>query len=160
MDAELYAFSAKCAVFCLDHNELKDGTVLSLQGQIQEKIRLRWEALSSLTKDMYLDEHAATEYGAYCIAFLIVKNFTNYKIVKRSVRGTGIDFYLSDKKDEQYPFKDVARLEVSGILKGSNSISRRVQQKKEQTKKSVSSMLPAFVSITEFSTPISHYEEV
>jgi hypothetical protein len=96
-----------------------------------------------------------TEYGAYCIAFLIIHHLTDYKVIRRSKRKTGFDYWLG-KKETDYPFTDAARLEVSGILKGKNAeITQRIKAKQEQVKQSDSSQLPAYIIVTEFKQPIS-----
>ena len=54
-----------------------------------------------------------------------------------------------------FPFQETARLEVSGILKGTKSqINQRLKEKLEQTEKSDNLKLPAFVIIAEFSAPL------
>jgi hypothetical protein len=54
------------------------------------------------------------------------------------------------------PFQRMARLEVSGIRKGSRSqINARVKQKTEQTRASDAEGLPAYIIVVEFSRPIS-----
>jgi hypothetical protein len=53
-------------------------------------------------------------------------------------------------------FQRMARLEVSGIRKGSRSqINARVKQKTEQTRASDAEGLPAYIIVVEFSRPIS-----
>jgi hypothetical protein len=50
----------------------------------------------------------------------------------------------------------MARLEVSGIRRGSRSqINARVKQKTEQTGASDAGELPAYIIVVEFSRPIS-----
>jgi hypothetical protein len=115
----------------------------------------KWERASQQIKDMHNDLMYETEYGAYCIAFLIIHHLTDYKVIRRSKRKTGFDYWLG-KKEASYPFTDVARLEVSGILKGKSShITQRIKAKKEQVKQSDSIQLPAYIIVTEFKQPIS-----
>ena len=72
-------------------------------------------------------------------------------VTKQSKRRTGFDYWLGEKKDI-LGFKDLARLEVSGILRGSNGqINQRLKEKIDQTKKSDNLGLPAYVVIVEFS---------
>ena len=83
---------------------------------------------------------------------LVVHQLANLKVVKQSQKGTGFDFWLANEKYEG--FKVSARLEVSGILKGSpTQIKQRMKEKMEQTKKSDQMQLPAYVVIVEFSQP-------
>lgn len=69
-----------------------------------------------------------------------------------SRKGTGIDYWLGDK--DSILFQKKARLEVSGILHGDETmIKSRHIMKVEQTNKSDDYQLPAFISIIEFSEP-------
>ena len=75
-------------------------------------------------------------------------------MIRRSPKKTGFDYWLGNKKDD-YPFQDKARLEVSGILKGNNSIiNQRLKEKKKQTMISDSLKLPAYIIVVEFSNPL------
>jgi hypothetical protein len=54
------------------------------------------------------------------------------------------------------PFQRMARLEVSGIRKGSQGqINARIKQKTEQSRASDAGGLPAYIIVVEFSRPIS-----
>ena len=46
------------------------------------------------------DKERTTEWGAMGIALLLVNQLTEYRYIRASARGTGIDFYLSTKSDE------------------------------------------------------------
>ena len=62
------------------------------------------------------------------------------------------DYWLGDR--DSLLFQKKARLEVSGIFKGDDSVIRkRYALKNEQTSKSDSLLLPAYISIVEFGTP-------
>ncbi len=103
--------------------------------------------------DNWNDLQEATEYGATALVLLIVHKFTKYKVIKRSRKRTGIDFWLGLKEDK-FLFQNRARLEISGILKGSKSqIKQRLKAKMEQTKQSDHLDLKAFIIVVEFSTP-------
>jgi hypothetical protein len=54
-------------------------------------------------------------------------------VVERSRRGTGFDYWLGKKGDNnQLPFQNAVRLEVSGIRKGDDGkIKARAKQKLE-----------------------------
>jgi len=56
------------------------------------------------------------------------------------------------------PFEGVSRLEVSGILTGTQTqIDARVKQKKEQMSPT-DQVAPGFVAVVEFGTPIARVE--
>jgi hypothetical protein len=102
----------------------------------------------------YADLGEATERGAYGIAILLVMHLAGFKVVQRSVKGTGFDYWLGFA--DALPFQDKARLEVSGILNGNEGvISSRLRIKIEQTRKSDRLNIPAYVVIVEFGNPLS-----
>jgi hypothetical protein len=50
-----------------------------------------------------------------------VLELTDYTIVERACKGTGFDYWLGDEDDDLFQWK--ARLEISGILKGTKKRS-------------------------------------
>ncbi len=99
----------------------------------------------------------STELGAMAIAVLLSGKEIGYSAIQRSVKGTGIDYWLGDGDDPH--FQNKARLEISGILKASgNNVERavkaRVNQKLRQTERSDGS-LPAYVIVVEFGSPLA-----
>ncbi len=86
------------------------------------------------------------------MAILIILALTDYTVIRRSRKGTGIDSWLG-YQDADYPFQDAARLEVSGIRRGNDRIlNARVSQKIRQTQPS-DGALPAYIVVVEFSSP-------
>lgn len=84
---------------------------------------------------------------------MVVEKLTGLQVVKQSQKRTGFDYWLGDKRT--YGMQELARLEVSGILKGNKAqINRRLKEKVEQTKKSDNLTLPAYVVVVEFSRPL------
>ena len=93
-------------------------------------------------------------------------NFNGYDQGRYNILSTSealeVDYWLGyDVNHEEYDeFNFIkARLEVSGILKETkiNSLQSRINIKKNQTKKSDNTGLPAYVSIVEFSTPKAYF---
>jgi len=99
------------------------------------------------------------EQGAEAIAFLLIRERTDYTAIKRAVTLTGIDYWLDHKSSAQMQIfsKGSARLEVSGILKQSptNRPEYRGRRKIEQTKQSDHTSFPVYVIIVEFSQPVT-----
>jgi hypothetical protein len=152
----MYHYYAEAAAICFEENNFTGKTALKIEGEQSSQFNLNWKVVSQQVKDMHNDLVDKTEYGAYCIAFLIVHHLTDYKVIRRSKRKTGFDYWLGDKESE-YPFEDTARLEVSGILKGANAdIKRRLKEKIAQITPSNEDGLPAYIVVTEFSKPISN----
>ncbi len=149
---------AEASVVCLDNQGHKSGVTFEVFGYINQNIILSWETeVTPQIKDTWNDLQDATEDGASYLAILIIYHFTPYKVIKRSAKRTGFDYWLGEKEDEQYPFQNKARLEISGILQENkkNPINRRADVKLIQTKQSDNLNLPAYIVIVEFSKPQS-----
>ena len=70
-------------------------------------------------------------------------------------RGGGFDYWLAPADDDQPLFQSRSRLEVSGILKGSEAqVRRRMQEKLERLAK-FESVTPTWVMVVEFSRPVA-----
>jgi len=127
---------AEAATVCLENRGHQNGIELSVQGNKEKKSRLYWLPIDQQIRDNWLDLQEATEYGAICIAIWVVHETTNFKVIRRSPKLTGFDYWLGDK-EAIYPFQDKARLEVSGILNGTKGqINQRMKEKLQQTKRS------------------------
>ncbi len=77
--------------------------------------------------------------------------------MERSVRGKGFgfDFWIGSANDASTLFQRKARLEVSGIRKGTKStIQSRVNMKLKQIAPS-DAVAPGYVAVVEFGTPRS-----
>jgi hypothetical protein len=100
----------------------------------------------------------ATEYGAYGIAIIVALPLTETPRVERSAKGTDVDYWVGDGKDQRGIFQRTARLEVSGILKGDKTkIAARLREKLVQTKRSDKAGLPAYVVIVDFGGPEARF---
>jgi hypothetical protein len=102
----------------------------------------------------YADPDEAVEDGACAVAILLVRRITGRTKLELSRKGTGIDYWLGLPDDPGRPFQSKARLEVSGLLKGTDAqVNARVSQKQRQTQRSDSTGLPVYVVIVEFGRP-------
>jgi len=146
---------AEAATICLENQGHKNGINFNIYNEKNSIVELNWLAIDQRIRDNWLDLQEATEYGAICLAIWAVHETTDYKVIRRSPKLTGFDYWLGDKRSE-YPFQDKARLEVSGILKGTKSqIKQRWKEKLKQTRKSDHTNLPAIVVVIEFSQPLA-----
>lgn len=146
---------AEAAAICLENQEHKNNVVFSIQNKTTKNIRLSWSTIDQKIRDNWLDLQEATEYGAICLAIWAVHETTDYKVIRRSPKLTGFDYWLGHKEND-YPFQDKARLEISGILKGNKSqIKQRLKEKIKQTDKSDHLNLPAIAVVIEFSNPLA-----
>lgn len=144
---------AQAGTVCLDNRGHNSPTKLRVSGIKSEAFRLSWPYPSTRDVRCWNDLQDATEFGAYALAFLLVKKLTRFTAIERSRKGTGFDYWLG--KNVGPPFQKKARLEVSGILSGTDSqVSTRVKEKLRQTAPSAG-RLPAFVVVAEFGQPAS-----
>lgn len=150
------AIAEACAV-CLTDEGHQPKLAIEVEGEFSTTFQLDWQPVTEQTRRCWSDEEYTTEQAAYGIAFLLILQLTNLTVIERSRKGTGFDYWLGlHDSTTTLPFQRMARLEVSGIRKGSRSqINARVRQKTEQTRASDAQGLPAYIIVVEFSRPIS-----
>jgi hypothetical protein len=154
------SFLAEAASHCLHYNDHENPVLLRLTGDVCTPRTLKWLDLNEGDKSTWADLQEATEYGAYGVAIIVVLPLTRTARVERSAKGTGIDYWVGDRRDGQEMFQRTARLEVSGILTGDETkIEARLNQKLAQTQRSDTAGvgMPAYVVIVEFGSPEARF---
>lgn len=148
---------AEAGAVCFEDQGHTGGAQLQVQGVFRTKYQVFWEHVTDQMINSYSDEEFTTEHGAYGVAFLLVLDLTDHTIIQKSRRGTGFDYWLGKvKNDEELPFQNKERLEVSGIRSGDSSrIKARVNEKLKQVQPSDATALPALIVVVEFSEPLS-----
>ncbi len=152
-------FAENCIVALENHNH-KPGCKISISGDSANLTDIIWS--TQVKKSGYQEEKKIIEHAAETIAFFVTTEITDYKIIEEAIIGTGVDYWVGyDKTHKNYDPKNFlnARLEISGINveSATNTVENRVKQKKIQTNQSSSSTLPAYISVTEFATPKTHF---
>jgi len=124
----------QAASVCLEHRSHQSGVLMTLSGSIvSDPVSVTWPPTDDQIRRCFADLQFATEFGGYGVAILIVEEFTDYRVIQRSAKGTGFDYWLGPKGSTAPLFQDKGRLEVSGILDGDeNSLRRRLQDKMAQ----------------------------
>jgi len=153
---EMGAFAAQAAGVLLEHNQHKSGVSMEVVSNRKNDYTLRWPKLHRDAHRTHNDLPAAAEQGAYGIAFLLAQEFTPFKIIERSRKGTGFDYWLGS--GDEHPFQQAARLEVSAIINDVAAVDGRVKAKMKQTDAS-KGKLPAFVAVVEFGQPKSVFKK-
>jgi hypothetical protein len=152
----------EACVVCLHEQGHAPGVALAMKGQFTDPIGLQWDLeYTDQMKRTWMDEPYATEHGAYGIAVLLTLNLTEFTVVERARKGTGVDFWLGfqDAPDDN-PFERAARLEVSGQRrKNASEFKQRVKEKKAQTHPTDDGSTPAYIAVIEFETPQAHVEK-
>jgi hypothetical protein len=146
------AMMAQAAVVCLDHQAHKSAVRLEVDGAVTVSFTLLWSETITETKRLFWNDlEEATQQGAYAVAILLIRALTGYTVIERSRKGTGFDWWLGT---EDNLFQGKARLEVSGILRGTpRRINSRIKARMGQTKQSDNLNLTAYVVVVEFGTP-------
>lgn len=146
---------SEAAAVCLDFHKHNQGVILSvIQKEEKTHFKLFWKMVTNQIRDSRNDMDYTVESGAYCLAMMVINKLTDYAVVKQSKKGTGFDYWLG-KINSATGLQEKARLEVSGILNGTNGqINQRLKEKKRQTTKSDSMNIPAFVVVVEFGNPV------
>ena len=152
------SYYAEAGAFCFEDQNHKQGVELKVNENFTAKFKVYWPDVTEEMHQYWTDPEYTTEHGACAVAFLLIPNLTDYTIKERSRKGTGFDYWLGKEEDEtELPFQNKARLEVSGIRKGNAKlINTRVNKKLNQVKLSDSLLLPAFIVVVEFGTPLSY----
>ena len=132
---------------------------MQVKGDSETVFQVFWKnKITEQTRTAWNDTQELTEYGAMGIAVLLIVEMIEFAVIKRARKGEGVDYWLGHKSDK-IPFQNKARLEISGILEGTESkIKARLKQKTEQTNL-INSELPTYIVIVEFSKPVSHLEQ-
>ncbi|MGH7595845.1 MAG: hypothetical protein ACREOI_05800 [bacterium] len=145
---------AEAGAVCLEEQGHFDGVELKVSGEFTEAFKVYWPNVTDQMRLCWNDQEVTTEHGAYGMGMLLIRDLTDFSIIERSRKGAGFDFWLG--YEDELPFQNKARLEISGIRKGDDStVKARVQQKLKQTERS-KGMFPAYIVVVEFSKPLSH----
>jgi len=126
---------------------------MTIGGTYTDDYGVHWTDVTEGARLTWNDPQVATEFGAYGIAFQLIRTLTEFTVIERSIKGPGFDYWLGREDDD---FQSKARLEVSGIRQGSESdVNYRLKQKLEQVTPSDDSGFPAYIVVVEFNSPIS-----
>lgn len=147
---------AEAGAICLNDQGHALGAFIRVVGSYNRSFALFWAMPTDQMRRCWNDVDYTTEQGAYGIALMLMQRLTGFTVVERSRRGTGFDYWLGEASDGAgLPFQKLARLEVSGIRRGSRSqIQARVTLKLAQVQTS-GELEPAYVAVIEFSQPLA-----
>ena len=147
---------SEAASVCLEQQNHTSSVILNVRGDQQCDYKLSWSTVDDTMRRFNADVQRNHEFGAYAVSALSVPKQTNLTVIEISVKGTGFDFWLGAVDDPALLFQRKARLEVSGIGKGSESdIKSRVNKKLKQITPS-DGTFPGYVAVVEFSSPHLH----
>jgi hypothetical protein len=150
------AFGTACAEagsVCFEEQGHRCGVALKVGGSYATSHRVYWAGVHEQARPCWSDLQVAVEHGAYGIAFLLIRELTDFTVIERARKGPGFDYWLGH---DDGMFQRKARLEVSGIQNGSEGeVNYRAKQKLKQTEPSDNQGFPAYIIVVEFNQPIS-----
>lgn len=146
----------EACLVCFEDQGHTSGVEIKVEGTYSDVCAIIWEDLvTDGMRRYWKDEEVTTEHAAYGLAILLVRELTGYTAIERSSKGPGFDFWIGLETEDELPFQNMARLEVSGIRKGTKKgITQRVRTKLKQTDRSDGDF-PAYIAVIEFSGPIA-----
>jgi hypothetical protein len=149
-------YFAEAASVSLDRQQHGISVVFKVTGHVRTTCHIIRLPVDESMRRFHGDERVAAEVGGYCLAFIILRETKNLYPVEKSRTGTGFDYWVGDKNDPLFQGK--ARLEVSSILSENkhNKVKTRVERKKQQTRQSDGTGLPAYVVVVEYSKLVVH----
>jgi len=141
------------AVLCLEGQGHTSGALLTVQGSFNTAFRLQWSMdVTEAMRRYWNDPDETVEQGAYGLALLLLRSLAGLTVLERSRKGTGFDWWLASADNL---FQAAARLEVSGIMRGSaRRVKGRLKERLAQTMRSDPSGLTAFIAVVEFGGPM------
>lgn len=145
---------SEAASCCFAKHSHPNPAALKVTGSWQQDCTVKYRTASKRAQKANADPQEAVEDGAMAIAIAAVTGLTDYCVVERSVKKTGVDWWLG-REDGVFE----ARLEISGILNGPQYIDSRTTSKLGQMRQSDSTGLPGFAAIVEFSGPEARIQQ-
>ena len=155
--ASRLAARAEAASVCLEQNGYRAECQFTVRDtmEMNHVVPARLVPITERMRAANADLQEATEHGAEAIAAILSLELTPYTIVERARKGTGFDYWLGTG-----PLELKARLEISGILKGTlQELEARVRKKNRQTGRSDDLGYPAFICVVEFSHPFATFTQ-
>ncbi len=151
LSPELMLMKGKAAAYCFEECGFNDRQTLRISGCFDDSLGVEWNSLSEIDRNSFSDNQESTEWGAEAIAFIVINQLTDFDVISRSYKSTGFDYTLQ-KKDCSLFQGEIAKLEVSGILKlrRDGDLMTRIKQKIKQATKSHQD-IPLYVVVTAFS---------
>jgi hypothetical protein len=106
---------AEAASVCLKANVHSSPVSLTVRGDYQCTSSLTFLEVTDQMCRTHGDPEVATERGACAIAILLVCALSEYTVVHRSYKETGVDYFLGDRNDSYFSTKRVSKCRVSAM---------------------------------------------
>ncbi|MEM1124004.1 MAG: hypothetical protein AAGJ18_26440, partial [Bacteroidota bacterium] len=66
--------------------------ILQVTGNYKDKIQLHWKQVDLQTRQTWQNLNESVEDAAYGLSIITIWNFTPYKVLKQSFKGSGFDY--------------------------------------------------------------------
>lgn len=94
----------EACMVCLHRSGHPQNVIMPLKGDNEKEYEILWEDYFDDQIDRtYKDQEYTTEHGAVCISAMLAIHETDYTIIERSRKGTGVDYWLGH--DDDIPLK-------------------------------------------------------
>lgn len=153
------AMYAEACVWCLNKNNHQNGVEIEFHyGNKNFSYPVHWlsDVIDFEEINAFYNIDDTVSFGAEAIAMFVCITHTEFNDFERSIKKTGIDYWLSQgDSDPNLPFQHSGRLEVSGILKETetNTVARRIKEKIKQTEQSDKTTFPVYIVVVAFDRP-------
>lgn len=146
---------AHAASVCLEHEtHTPYQTRLRVDGSRDVTYDLTWAPATDQMRRSRSDLQDATEWSASWVAALLVEDIFGYQVLQRSWKGTGFDYWIGYSDNIDPMFQNKVRLEVTGILHGSEGdISARLKDKLNRFEEHQHELPTMVVVVCKFSAP-------
>lgn len=147
-------------LMCLHHHSHQTGVRCELRDleKLLAAAAIVWtKPYSDSIERTYGETSYAVEFAAEGIACLTIRAYTQYTVIRRSIKDEGVDFWLAERDDEDnYIFQCAGRMESKGITEARylSDITYSIDKGIEQSKQTDHTRLPAYIIATEFSKPV------
>lgn len=149
---------AQAASVCLDEQGHRSPVAMQIhEAQIHSgasrnrTASLLWSTSTGQMRNTWNDDEEATEKGACGVAALLARQTKGLEVVRAARKGRGFDYWLGSSGNSLVQEK--ARMEVSGIRKGTTGqVTTRLNQKKERILQHPNPV-PWVIVVFEFGSP-------
>jgi hypothetical protein len=143
---------AEAAAVCLESCGHRPGVKIFLEGDCQGTYELLWEPAADTARQWLADPPLTTEWGAVAITLSILVELTGFTRLERARTGSGFDYWIGSGSGDL--FERMTRLEISGIMHGSDTqVRQRMSYKVAQLDGARNPNFSSIVAIVEFGRP-------
>lgn len=126
----------EAARICLSRHHHSPSTLVIDDNGVQSSASATWETPTTRERRAWADEHRATEGGAEACALAALELRRGLVAVERCRRGTGADYFVSQKGVVTDDIEDAMRVEISGTDRGTREqVVRRLREKIAQVRR-------------------------